>query len=143
MQTDGTPKAMPPIPEGFEWVTKPVKNAELAQNLETISEVLNRNRGRISPDMSRTHLTKVMIRNIAFSNRKWYNYPESLMKFEVPVYKQVYNQVRERFERWLKQEEEKDEVVPTPGEHDMRNEQSFVGGDDSHEPEWIEIEAKQ
>ena len=133
MQSDGILKPLPPIPKGFEWVTEPVKQDELARNLKVISDVLERNRGHISADHSRTQLTKVMIRNIAYFNRKWYQFPESLMKFEVPVYKQVYNQVRERFERWLRNEEEKDEETPTPGENDLRNEESYAGNDHSDE----------
>ena len=45
----------------------------------------------------------------------------------------MYNQVRERFERWLRNEEEKDEETPTPGENDLRNEESYAGNDHSDE----------
>ena len=68
LQSDGILKPLPPIPKGFEWVTEPVKQDELARNLKVISDVLERNRGHISADHSRTQLTKVMIRNIAYFN---------------------------------------------------------------------------
>ena len=81
------------MPKGWHWLTKPLTQVEMAENLEVIQRIITKNRAKITPNFSRTKLTFWIIRNIGLCNERWKDFPEHLMVQQCQVYKQLYNQV--------------------------------------------------